>query len=124
VIYADPIVTVDWIMRPVVGAERPSNARLLFDKTGIPVAAEPTADSLGERIARASEQTAFFWMMAAITAKAIARHDGVRVNEYLEMLRQVMGEVERALTGRPYAYERNSRGLLAATIGAQIESLY
>src|SRR5215211_919457 len=35
--YDQHATMVDWILRPLTGAERPEAARLLFDKAGIPV---------------------------------------------------------------------------------------
>ncbi|HKZ70578.1 MAG TPA: nucleotidyltransferase domain-containing protein [Anaerolineales bacterium] len=122
VIYESAVV-VDWSLRPRLTATRPFESRLLFDKIGIPLDPTPAPEPLEQRVARASEKTAFFWMMAAITVKYIIRRDDVRVNELLELLRYCLAEVERLLVGQAYRYPRGARGNLAPTVEAQLEAV-
>lgn len=123
VIYAESLVTIDWILQPYSSATRPGESRLLFSKQNVPLATDLPLEPLADRLARASEQTAFFWMMATITVKYIARSDSVFVNQLLEMLRDGVYEVDRLLNGEPRRFSRGARGPLAVTHDEQIQAL-
>ncbi len=71
---------VDWYWQPHSAARRPKQASVLFDRVGIPAAAplpgplEPREpQSPEERAARVTQEVSFFWVMANIAAKNIAR---------------------------------------------------
>jgi hypothetical protein len=96
VLYRDPPVIVDWVLVPQTGALRPPATRLLFDRAGLPVSA-PNETTDADRLA---EGMAFFWMMAAVTAKYIVRGKAERIQELLEFVESIVGEIQ-ALVGRP-----------------------
>lgn len=64
---------VDWYWQPRSTARMPRQARVLFDRAGLAQEEPPAPLTQHERAARVSERVAFFWAMAAITAKKIAR---------------------------------------------------
>jgi len=73
---------VDWYWQPYSAARRPKRASILFDRVGIPAAAplpgplEPREpQSPEERAARVTQEVSFFWVMANIAAKNIARQE-------------------------------------------------
>ena len=106
---------VDWILRPLTGAQRPQTARLLFDKVGIPVQKPPEPESQEERAHEASQIMAFFWMMTAVNVKYVYRGDGVSVNTWLEELAKLVPEVERRISGdrgEAWQYGQYKRGSL------------
>ncbi len=123
VLYQETALVVDWTLVPEQQATRPRSSLLLFDKANIPLAPSPTPVSLAERAASASEIVGFFWMMAAVTAKYLARRDAVFVITWLEVLQELVAEVERLVQDRPLVYQRGSRTQLAATPEAQQQLL-
>ncbi len=108
VLYRDSALMVDWILIPESAAQRPAQSRLLFDKIGIPISAPPAPESNQQRNAALSERVAFFWMMSAVLAKYIARHDMVQVQYLLDMLYRVHHDIERLLAGEAEKYHRRS----------------
>jgi predicted nucleotidyltransferase len=123
VAYDHNAIMVDWILRPLTGAHRPADARLLFDKANVPVHSPTQPEGQGERAEAASERTAFFWMMADITVKYVYRGDGVFVNCWLEELTKLVSEVERLTKGQPSQYERGSYTKLSVTPQEQIAAI-
>jgi hypothetical protein len=121
--YDQNAIMVDWILRPLTGAQRPEGARLLFDKVNIPVQSPPQIESQKQRVDEASEIMAFFWMMAAVTVKYIYRGDDVFVNTWLEELAKLVSEVERRIKGRAWQYQRGSHTELRSTPGEQIAAI-
>jgi hypothetical protein len=113
-------IMVDWILRPLMGAQRPEDARLLFDKVSIPI--EPASEDVSQeqRAEEASEIMAFFWMMTAVTVKYIYRGDSVFVNTGLEELAKLVSEVERRIRGQAWQYKRGSYTELKVTPEEQI----
>ncbi|MGH2345576.1 MAG: nucleotidyltransferase domain-containing protein [Chloroflexota bacterium] len=89
---------VDWYWQPRSSARRPRQASVLFDRVGIPAAAplpgplearEPQSPE--ERAARVTQEVSFFWVMANIAAKNIARRkswDSVGTLSMLEDIKQ------------------------------------
>lgn len=97
VMYREPPVIVDWTLIPLSSAERAAESRLLFDKVGVPVR-EPTPDALlqaEERVEKIAERAAFFWMMAAVTAKYILRGRARTVQGLLYQVAKVVEDLER-----------------------------
>jgi hypothetical protein len=82
VLYHQPPVMVDWALLPRSLARRPTDTRLLFARAGIltgRMEVNPAADRpLGSAAEQRAERLAFFWMMAAIAAKYIARGAAAR----------------------------------------------
>ena len=64
---------LDCSWQPLSMAQRPPDTRLLFDRVGIPPAEEPELSPEDERLVMARQQTEFFWMMATVAGKSIAR---------------------------------------------------
>ena len=123
VLYTPAVVMVDWTLIPLAQAQRPPLSRLLFDRVGIPVGSDPTPEGPERRAAAIADRTAFFWMMAAITAKYIIRGDGVFVTCWLEELYKMVEEVERLLAGAAWRYRRGSRSVLEPTRADQAKAL-
>lgn len=123
VMYEKSAVMVDWVLIPQSKAQRPEQAKLLFDKANIPVAAPPQPESLELRKKAVAEQWAFFWMMAAVTIKYIARRDGVFAAQWIEHLHSMVRDTERMLAGEPWKHHRDSLSQLQNTPEKQIELL-
>jgi hypothetical protein len=122
VLYARSALVVDWIFVPQSNALRPPDSRLLFEKEAIPLQRSPP-DNAPQRIAAASERVSFFWMMAAVTAKARARGQGVRFCALLDLLHQVAAEVARLVAGEPVARISAQVGGPPADARSQAEAL-
>jgi predicted nucleotidyltransferase len=124
VLYAGSALMIDWILIPQAHAERISQSLLLFDKANIPVAPSVSEDTQKNKKAVA-ETHAFFWMMAAVTIKYILRGDLVFVQNWLEVLHQLVRDIERRLKGLSLleTYVRGSVSQLQPTREQQIESL-
>jgi hypothetical protein len=99
VLYAGSGLMIDWVLTPCSKAQRSAQSRLLFDKTGIPVLPDPAPESRLERARQAVERIAFFWMMAAVTCKYIKRGKDVKVQWFLDVLKETQDEVEQLLAG-------------------------
>lgn len=66
-------IHVDWTWQPQSSAVVPSDARVLFDRIGLPIEASlarPEGQSLADSL---TERSVFFWMMIQVAAKKIAR---------------------------------------------------
>jgi predicted nucleotidyltransferase len=123
VMYSHSALMVDWTLIPQSKAERPFSSLLLFDKAGIPVSVPLQPEDLEQRKKSVAEQSAFFWMMIAITVKYIIRGDDVFVTQWLENLHRIVQEIERQLHGEPRQYARGSLSKLQPTREKQIESI-
>lgn len=116
-------VMVDWVLIPAAKAQRLSQSRLLFEKVNIPLGAAPEPESLAERAKQASEMTAFFWMMTAVTVKYMIRGDAVFVAIWLEELHRMVGHVGRLVAGSPWTYQRGSISRLEPTRAGQEKAI-
>ena len=123
-IYAGTAVIVDWILIPQQTAQRSSPSQLLFDHVGIPEAKPTTPLTRDQRAEKASEITAFFWMMMAITVKYLSRGDAVFVVVWLEELHRMLAEVQRLVANQPFRYRGGSVTTLNADCQSQIAALY
>jgi hypothetical protein len=123
VAYDQTAVMVDWILRPLSGAQRPERALLLFEKVDIPVQSPVEPPSQEQRVEEASQMMAFFWMMAAVTVKYIRRGEGVFVNTWLETLSSLVEEVERQIMAQPWQYQLGSAIKLRLTPREQIAAI-
>ena len=124
VLYKDSALMIDWILIPRSRAKRRHPSRLLFDKVSIPVfPPEPEDKEQSQKFV--AEQSAFFWMMTAITIKYIIRGDLVFVQSWLEVLYKLTREIGRRLEGISWeeAYVRGSLSQLQATREKQIAAL-
>lgn len=123
VLYAQSAIMVDWVLRPLSVARRPQSSLLLFDTVGVPPEPPLEPESLEQRARQASEVAAFFWMMAAITVKYIARGNAAFVNHWLEELAKLIQEVHRLIQGQPRRYLHGPSSALAVTPDEQIRSI-
>ncbi|MEO6458186.1 MAG: nucleotidyltransferase domain-containing protein [Chloroflexia bacterium] len=90
---------VDWTWQRQSDAHVPIDARLLFDRVGLPKVAPPPPQTPKERIEKAKHQTAYFWMMVPIVAKYVARGRAWGAVNLLHMLRYTLEEISE-LTGQ------------------------
>lgn len=123
VLYTGSGLMVDWMLRPQAGSQRPPDSYLLWDQVGIPFepAIEPASPE--QRAQEASEAIAFFWMMAAVTAKYLIRGDGVFVTHWLETLTGLVEAVDRQINGRSWHYRRGSLTALRPAWASQLDAL-
>jgi predicted nucleotidyltransferase len=124
VLYAGSALMVDWVLIPQTHAERPSLSLLLFDKANIAVVSA-TSEDVEQNKKAVAEQSAFFWMMTAVTIKYIIRGDLVFVQTWLEVLHTLLRDIERRMEGIPWlqAYVRGSVSQFQPTRGQQIAAL-
>jgi hypothetical protein len=108
VAYEPHAVMVDWILRPLTGAQKPEEARLLFAKVGVAVQLPPQPESREQLADELSERMAFFWMMTAVTVKYIYRGDRVFVTTWLEQLTGLVSDLERRISAGTWQYRRGS----------------
>ena len=102
-----PLMLDDCSWQPLSMAQRPPDARLLFDRAGIPLAEEPELSPEDERLAMARQQFDFFWMMATVAGKAIARARDWDALSLLRFVWTVLAGIEY-LAGRRDALPDNS----------------
>jgi predicted nucleotidyltransferase len=124
VLYHPSALVVDWTLIPYKQARRPFQSYILFDKVDLPVSPPLQPEDLDLRIKLASERIAFFWMMAAVTAKYIFRQDDVFVNYWLEELHKIVREVERLVGGQAKHHRRVSINSFIPTWEGQVQALY
>lgn len=94
VFYRDPPVLVDWGFVPAGLARRAAQSRLLFSLVEFPIADPDPILTLEARAHKIDERAAFFWMMAAVTAKYIVRGRDVDVQSFLLQLAWTVEEIE------------------------------
>ena len=123
VLYAETALMVDWIMVPQAQVKRPQESLLLFDKVGIAKQLPAAPESLEQRIERASEQVAFFWMMAAVTVKYLIRQDYVSFHKSLDWLHGLVDSVKRLTAGEAPRYRGGSLVGMATTLEEQVEAV-
>lgn len=123
VLYQSSALMVDWILIPHTKAQRPPHSRLLFDQVNVPVSPETEPESLAQRAKMASNLVAFFWMMAAVTAKNMIRRNDVFVTCWLEELHRMLRELDRLIAGETWQYLRGSIHVLEPTHEGQINAL-
>ncbi len=121
--YAKSQLMVDWVIIPQSKAYRPSQTYLLFEKSIIPIAPSAESEILEQRIKRASERVAFFWMMMAVTAKYLIRRDGAFVTQWLKILSEMLQEIERLIAGKTWEYKRGSHSVLEPTNKGQKQAI-
>jgi hypothetical protein len=115
---------LDLNLIPVDLAERPPDARVLFEKRPIPSGPAPEAESLEYRREKAAQIVALFWIMTVTTAKYRRRGWDVNVHMMFDALRRQIEEVRRLMAGEPPRFRRYAPSiLLAATPAAQVAAL-
>ncbi len=124
ILYAPSAIMVDWTLAPQHKAQRPWPSLVLFDRVGIPPAPPVEPELWDQRISKAAEICAFFWMMTAVTAKYLVRQDRVFVQNWLEELHGMAREVERLVVGQSWQYQRGSLSRFAPTRAEQKQAIY
>ncbi len=93
---------VDWRWQPRSGATLPrQQARVLFDRVGLPTAAETGTRTRAERAATASAQVSGFWGQSAITVKAVVRGRSWAALERIAFMRSYLDEVNALVEDSP-----------------------
>jgi hypothetical protein len=123
-IYAQTALIIDWIMIPQKTAQRSSPSQLLFDRVGIPEANPIAPETLEQRAEKASEITAFFWMMMAMTVKYLVRQDAVFVIAWLEELHRMLRELRRLVVDEPFRYKGGSLTSISPDCESQVAAIY
>lgn len=123
-LYTRSHLMVDWVLIPQSKASRPLQVYMLFEKSSIPVTPPAEPDSHEQRIKKASERVAFFWMMLAITTKYMVRRDSVFVIQWLEELHRLIQDVEHLIAGKAWEYVRGSRSEFEATRRGQKQAIF
>jgi predicted nucleotidyltransferase len=85
---------VDCYWAPQSSATRPPGTRLLFDKVGLPLGTPAPTERGAESLKQAGRDVAFFWMMATIVGKNIARRRLWEVLNLLSFLWSVTARIE------------------------------
>jgi len=88
---------IDWSWQPTTTAHIPMSARLLFDRLSLPRAPAWIELTPQEVAARVSLRTTFFWAMAFIAAKKIARRQHAAAFDLLRMMSRARDTVEDLL---------------------------
>ncbi len=83
----------DWVWQPHSAARLPPDVRLLFDRVGIPPAQPTPPLTEAARTARLTDRTVFFWAMAPIAARKIARGQPRAALRLIEMMARAVEEV-------------------------------
>jgi predicted nucleotidyltransferase len=121
------VYQVDWYWEPQSHARIPNNARLLFDRVGLPrsglpaLAAAPDPQSPEERAQAAADRATFFWAMILIAAKKVARRQPWGALGMADMVQGTLDEVKR-LVGAPVEPEQ-AKALPPVQPGEQLAHL-
>jgi len=86
---------VDWTWQAASDARIPPDAKVLLNRGAIPHADPSPSLSTQERIERAKNQTAYFWMMVPVVARYIARRRLWGVVNLLNMLRYTLEDIAK-----------------------------
>jgi predicted nucleotidyltransferase len=121
VVYRETAMTVDWVLIPRATAKIPSEeCHPLFDKVGLPMRPPLVAENLEERIAQASRDIGFFWLMTNIGIKYMLRGNTVALYGFLGATYYTLQEVKRLVAGEPQRYNHGSIKTLAITSQEQV----
>jgi hypothetical protein len=95
-------IEVDWSWRPASTAALPERAVVLFDRSGglprTPAWVTPSDQDTARQI---SLSTTFFWAMAFIAAKKVARGEPTAAFSLLRMMHRARNGVRDRLAGKP-----------------------
>lgn len=106
---------IDWYWQPQSHACLPSDARVLFDRAGLPAQQPPTEKQRAQCV---TERILFFWAMLPIAAKKIARGNVLDALAMSRMVANTLSEIQEQLG------EENSRTALeTAPLSGQREQL-
>jgi hypothetical protein len=109
---------LDCSWQPLSMAQRPPDTRLLFDRAGIPPAEEPDLSPEDERLVMARQQIDFFWMMATVAGKAIARGRDWDALSLLRFVWTVLAGIEYLAGKRPALPDYSDPPPFPAPVGA------
>ncbi len=88
---------IDWYWQPQSSAQIPEQVRLLFDRANLPYSGLPpliySSPAPQNSVEEAEKSITFFWSMAPIAAKYIARRNLWQVLSMLMMLRGTLGSI-------------------------------
>jgi hypothetical protein len=120
VMYRHSGLVVDWTLIPQALARRPPAALLLFARAEIPLEPTPAPASGTEQAEALRERLGYFWLMAVVTARYVARRDIVAVLKLLDILYQTSAEIDALVEGRAAPYRRGSRASLVLDADGQV----
>jgi hypothetical protein len=89
--------------QPQSHAQIPREARVLFDRVGIPPIPAPESITGKERAARVTERVVFFWAMSPIAAKFVARRQRRSTLTMIGMVERALREVQWLVGDRDFA---------------------
>jgi hypothetical protein len=101
---------MDWVWQPQSGARLPPDVRLLFDRVGIPPMEPAPPLTAAERATLLTERTVFFWAMAPIAARKIARGQPRAALRLIEMMARAVEQVRWACDLREMPPPAEDRG--------------
>ncbi len=125
----------DWYWRGLSGATVPHDARLVLERPSVAIArqAAPAAPAKHDRALQTSRDVIFFWAMAPIAAKYIARRKPVKAVEMLVMVASALDRTRRAVgadaegaagaAGAAGGRDVRLQGLVTADRGRQVLEL-
>lgn len=117
---------VDWYWRGRSGAAVPHDARLVLERpsVSIPRQAPPAAASEHDRAVQTARDVIFFWAMAPIAAKYLARRQPLAAFDMMRMVANALERTRRAVDpGAAGGADERLRGLLTADGGLQLIAL-
>lgn len=123
VMYRHTGLVVDWTLLPQTNARRPADTVMLFDRVGIPLASPPAQLSADQRSETAQERLAFFWMMALVTAKYIARGNKIGAVKLLDTLYQIMADLDDLISNVQVSHRRKSEMSLMVEPAEQVSAI-
>jgi predicted nucleotidyltransferase len=92
---------VDWFWQPTSSTRIPTSARIVFDRAQLPRSPAWLSLTDDEAAARTSLHTTFFWAMAFIAAKKLARRHPAGAFDLLRMMNQAQQDIHRLVEGLP-----------------------
>jgi predicted nucleotidyltransferase len=117
---------VDWYWRAISGATLPYDARLIVERPGVSVPRQPppAAATDDERALAVAHDVIFFWAIAPIAAKYLARRQPVEAFDLLRSaanaLERTRREIDPAADGPAVPLSE----LLTTDAGAQVRALH
>ena len=102
---------IDWYWQPQSHACLPSDARVLFDRAGLPAQPPLTADQRAQCV---TQRILFFWAMLPIAAKKIARGNVWDAMQMSRMVANTLSEVQEQIGDESNRIGLESASLLGA----------
>jgi hypothetical protein len=116
---------IDWHWQPQSHARRPRHVRLVFDHVGIPDVEPAPLYAKSDQGALLTERIVFFWAMAPIAARKIARRQPQAALRLIDMMKRASEEVRWACSLRDTAPlpEERGRAIPPVLPGEQLAAL-